>query len=665
MSLEPIVRYSRNMEGKITIATALVCVLVFSVFFLMDVQYKDGVKAGNVATTSVVVLNSPPEWQVSPAEVPASSSSSPTNEGDTVTWTATAYDPNGANGYWLLICKTSPATEGDMTLYDVENEESVPDCPGGETWAISELADDDMEATAVYQTQEGRVESEENAWYAVICDNDDINPRCNVEDVRQGDGASGSPFYVNHRPLFTELNSPDPVDPGDEATWTSIASNDNSLLSDTTVRLFVCRTNEFDETGPECVGGEESTYASSTLMENDPQATYTTKHPKPNGEYEAYGFVIDAYGLTAPMHDDSNYGAEERMQGTNAYLEINNVAPELLLDSVNFFDYDNQTGTPSNYLTLINEEDETHDFRVEFQTSDANSCVTRDWESGTTTGYMEMVDVAVNVYRSGVGVNSCYQDGHYDPNNCYPFDVASSTYDGEEGWNIVCTLDNSGCSGNTDTTVKWECTFPLWYIADPTDGGAENTPFHDQNWVASVVVTDVDEEASERAEGNGGVDVSSFLAFRLGQDSIAYGEMEAGDDQSLDVATPIFATGNTGVDQELEGTPMCPGFDLGGGNFGCTGYDLETVPIDTIPARFQKFAVGTGTLYDTGTPLADRNLEEEEAYLALNVLKSTVVFDPQSKEIGWGIMIPSEIQIAGNYRGQNTFIAVASAPENW
>jgi hypothetical protein len=664
MSLEPIVRYSRNVEGKITIATVFLCVLVISVFFLIDVQYKDGIKASDVATTSVFVLNSPPEWTTGPAEVPVSSSSTPTNEGDTVTWTGTAYDPNGSNSYWLLICKNTTATETDMTLYDPVGD-TPPDCPSGSTWARSALTADTDTATATYQTLEGRVEDEVNDWYAFICDNDSINPRCNVTDVRQGGGESGSPFYVNYRPYFTEFNSPSATDPGDNAIWTTVASNSNTQLSSSGVKLFVCKENDFNESLGECGAG--GTYASSSFVASNPSATYTVTVPTPNGNYPAYGFVVDTYGLSAPLSSNSDYDSEDRMQGTSAPFTVNNIAPQLVTDSVSILNHDNDP----DYLTLNVPEDETEGFQVSFTTTDNNSCVTNVWESGTTTGFQEMSSVAVNIFRSGVGMGNCVLDADYDANNCYPYAVEEATYEAPaKGWEMFCVRDDSTCSGNSDSDVEWNCTFPLWYLADPTDGATVNdVQYPGEDWLASVVVTDIDSATSTLAQGDTGIDVQSYTAFKLNQNSIAFGELEAGDrNETLDKATPIVAVGNTGVDQDLQGKPMCPGFDtLSAPLFGCTDYDHTDpldIPADTIPPAFQKFAEGTATAYGSGTTLRDVNYGDY-VNLELNVLKSTTVLTPQSKDIGWGIEIPSDITIAGEYRGENTFMAVISTATAW
>lgn len=666
MSLEPIVRYSRNVEGKITIATVFLCFLAVTAFFFFDVQYKDGIMASDVATTSVVVLNSPPEWSVDPYEDPASTASNPTNEGGTVTWKATAYDPNGSNDYWLLICKNDAGLgdkEDNMTLYDPNILGSVPDCHLGETWAISALTADGMEATATFEVPEGRSESEVNDWYAFICDNDEINPRCNTEDIRQGVGDSGSPFYVNYRPYFTQFTSPSPTDPGGVATWTTVAYDPNTQTAAQEVRLFVCRENDFNEETEQC--GPGGTYASSSPTANNPSANHTVVIPTPNDVYEAYGFIVDAYGLSAPLSTNSAYDPEDRMQGTNASLTVNNVAPQLLTSSVSY-----KQGTSTEYYSVYVDEGETDDFEVQFITEDNNSCVTSSWSEGdNVSNHAEMTAVEVNIYRSGVGMNNCVTDGHYNPNNCYPFAVEEASYEAAGGWNMVCVRDDTTCSGNEDTTVTWDCTFPLWYLADPTDGATINeVQFPGEEWVASVTAMDTDSATGTLAQADSGIDLNRFAYFRLDQNSIGFGELEAGQSNSeLSNGTPIVATGNTGMDQELQGTPMCPDFDVFAPNFGCSTYDYlvaEDVPQDTIPARFQQFAEGTATLYGSGTALTDVN-EGTFGYFALNVPKPTTVGSPATKTIGWGIEIPSQITIAGEYRGENTFQGVYSDATNW
>ena len=676
MSIEPFVRYSHRTEGKITIAAVLMFVFVFALFFTLDVQYR-GVSAqsatSSVATTSVTVLNSPPVWTNGPFEDPASSTSTPTNEGDTVTWKATAEDPNGANDFFLLICKNDAGEDEDnLTLYDPDTS-TPPECMGGssERWARSAATADLTEATATYETSEGRVEDEVNDWYAFICDNDPINPRCNVADVQQGPINPGefgdpfsvsSPFYVNFRPTFTDFSAPDPTDPGGQATWTSVAESPNTFgtmggAADE-VRLFVCRTDVFDTVNLQCDGGDENTYASSTLTANNPSVEYTVASIKQNKSYDAFGFVVDNYGFAAPLPTNTAYSGETRRQGDNEPLVVNNVAPEVDASSVILINHTEDTG---DNLEVNTAEDETHGFIVEFTTTDANSCLAPNDTDP------EMESVTVNVYRDGVGMNNCVDDADYNPNNCYPYAVEDSTYEAAGGWTMECSRVAGSCTGDDDATQDWECTFPLWYLADPTDGSTtDQVQFPTDTWKASIVVTDFDSATSTLTEGDSGTDVQRYTAFRLTQSSIAFGELEPTQkNDPLDRSTPIVATGNTGVDQNLEGSPMCPDFDPLQPNYNCSAYDYPTtIPEDAIPPQFQRVAVGIATDYDSGEVLADIQ-DEDPLQFEINVPKSTVVLTPAQRIAGWGIEIPGEIVIAGEYRGENLFTAVTSLAPNW
>ena len=103
--------------GKITIVTSLLGGLVLAFVFLFNVGQKEfqTAQAQSLATTSVTVLNTPPQWDVLAYELLESSTSTPTNSGDQVQWTGTATDSNN-EPYWLLICSTSATpTPGTST----------------------------------------------------------------------------------------------------------------------------------------------------------------------------------------------------------------------------------------------------------------------------------------------------------------------------------------------------------------------------------------------------------------------------------------------------------------------------------------------------------------------------------------------------------------------
>lgn len=651
MSLETVYKYSNKNAGKITILTLLAGILIFSAVSVGVYNQKVSqiADAQDTAQTSVTVLNRPPEWTVDPFEDPASSPTNPTNEGDTVTWKGTAFDPNGDNDYFLLICKTDngavPNQGGDGSPRCTEADGTTPDLDN--QWGVSTSTPENTEAVVTYTTQDGQGEDEVNDWYAYICDNDDVNPRCNLDDVEQGSGDSGSPFYVNYAPTFTTFNAPSGTDPGDQAVWTTVASDPNTFTGpDHEVQLFVCRTDSFDEEAGECDGGVANTYATSTLTASNPSVTYTVDSPKPNGDYDAWGFVIDNFGLAA------SGGAH----GTNEPLPVNNVAPTIASSSINLLNTDGS----SDPLTVTVPEGETPGFQIEFVVADDNSCETMG-------GGDEIVSAIANVYRSGYqfdsldpGQASCQTDDHFDANACYPNAVEPGTYGTVEGWEIECNQVAASCGGTGDDTVSWECTFPLWHVVDPTDGStSDDVQFFDQEWLVSVQATDADSATSTLVESQNGNDVARLLTFNLQTSSIAYGELEPDDDTGTHPATTtIVATGNVGIDQDLAGTSMCGDFDAGQGSSSCPGD-----PSNTILPDNQSFAFSSGTSYGSGTFLnvGDSSFETAE----INISKPTVPTVPTSGNIFWGLAVPDSITLAGNYFGENTFEAIQSNPSNW
>ena len=116
--------------GKITVYTTFLGLATFAVVFIFNLGDTriNQADAQQNATTTVTVLNTPPLWTASTTEAVESSTTSPTNAGDQVTWTAVATDSNGED-YYLLICDTSAAP--------TPNSSAAPNCSSGVQWAVS------------------------------------------------------------------------------------------------------------------------------------------------------------------------------------------------------------------------------------------------------------------------------------------------------------------------------------------------------------------------------------------------------------------------------------------------------------------------------------------------------------------------------------------------
>jgi hypothetical protein len=618
-----------SIAGKATVATALVGFIVLAFVYVIGTQRPviEMVSAQEFATTSVTVLNTPPSWSVDAQEQTESSIANPTNVGSNVTWVATGIDANAEN-YFLLICKSSTTPTA--------NSNAGPYCGGGlpssrgatTTWAVSATTTSGVQATAATTTTVSATEFlEQNFWVAWICDANAINPRCN-STYKEGTGNTASPFVVNHRPTFTAFIDNSPTLPGAIVTFYSTSSDPDIFGGQDTVKIFVCKAADF--TGSDCGAG--GTWATSTLYASDPRAstTISISPPTQDGNYGAYGYVVDEHG----------FPAINGSQASSSVLTVANATPTLSPATISLNDTDG-----SGSLILMNDAAETPGFYVQFTVTDNNSCVA----NASTTN--EIASTSISVYRSGVTQASCQIASHYNAASCYSYGIATSS---PSTWNPVCTQVSGSCDGPTDPTSIWRCTFPLWYVADPTDGAnLTDSTWWAEEWKASALAIDDNFATSTFVEGTSGNEVQSLLAYALNTTSIAYGALEPGQKNDPIVQTTRFsATGNVGLDQTLFGLDMCTTFPT------CTGN-----PTSTIQVWNQVFAtssVSYATASSTGPLTYNPGVE-----LDLNVKKSTSTTIQAFADTFWGINIPSAITLAGDYVGQNTFIGVKGEAQQW
>jgi hypothetical protein len=607
----------KSVSGKVKLSLvvfgALLFLLVITLWDSGDLSFQRGattVKA-DTATTTLQVLNIAPNWTVDPAESPSSATTTPVNVGASISFTGTATDPNG-DAYYLLICKTSStptAGSGGAT----------PSCAGGagNLWAVSATTTSASPATATHVTTS--TDGQIDAWFGWICDNNSVSAQCNAT-VKQGSGDSGSPFYVNHWPTFASISNTSPTLPGATTTWNAVASDSDSFSGTQVITLFICKASDF--TGTACGAG--GTYCTATSTSN-PSCGYNIPIPRQDQSYNAYPFIIDQYNLAA-----SSSAAE----GTNNPYTVAVATPTISSSTVTL----NNNNTSTVNLTLTSSSGQTNSFTVKFTVADNNSCLNAS--SGN-----EIASVLANVYRSGVTQASCQTSGNYNADNCYPFAVGTST------WNINCVQDGGSCVGSSSLTATFTCTFPLWYVSDPTDGtAASDTQYFSQVWTTSVKATSWAGPTSTLVEAAAGTELSSFLSYHLNSTAISYGALQPGQTTDPLVATTsLLATGNVGLDETLYGLDMCTTFP------GCPVSTTSTVPIG------QQHYASSGVAYASGFTA----LVNPGALFRLGVPKSTATSTNASGSTFWGISVPGTIQQAGNYTGQNTLIGVKSSALTW
>jgi hypothetical protein len=609
--------------GKITILTALAGVAVFIFAFLFDAgtaQINRAVANGS-ATTTLTVLNTPPAFTINTYEVVSSSTSTPTNTGNPVQWRAKATDSNGAP-YFLLVC----ATNATPTAHAAPGLGSLgtvpPTCAIGVTkWAVSTGTPSGTYATIATTTQEYNVE--QNNWYSWVCDDDPVNPRCNNTPVQGYSATNSSPFFVNHRPVFTNAYNNGPKIPGQTVTFNSTSSDPDVVGGADKIYLVVCQNNGgINGTTRKCTGGQDLASTTGSFTTNV-TASYALASILRDDIYPAYSYLVDEHGHTASTNPRQNN------------FTVSNVAPVILSGDIVLNNGSN--------ITLTVPGNETTGFALKFKVRDNNSC--KNAANGS-----EITSYRVALHRSGIATSTCTGlSGSYNPNNCYASGVPTAV------WNLSCTASTTSCTGPTDIDVQYDCTFPLWFVADPTDSGAVVSPFAAETWVASVMATDDNSANSSMVNGSSPVELISFTALDLVTLSIPYGALEPGTDSgTLNASTTARSLGNTGLDELLSGESMCGTFSLA---TKCKPYATSTVPENK-----QKFS-SSSLAYSSGAALTLSSTTPKEVELNVHKTTSTTTF--QSGKTYWGIAVPIAITLAGSYTGLNTFIAKTAEAVDW
>lgn len=479
-----------NLYGnllKVTVKTAFFFLFLLFFFLLIKIFYV----SADTVTTSVTVGNSTPVFTVEPYEDPASTASAPTHVGSQITWRTTATDSNG-DDYYLIVCSTDSVTPGIG---------GAPTC-GATTWCTSS-ATASGSATSCQHTA-AQEDAYSNNWYAFVCDKLSSGAACS--SASQGSGDSGSPFYVNHPPTFTNVSNNSPQNPGGKITWTTTASDSDSNQK---VKLLVCKTAGI--TGGACSGGS---WCTSDFVLSNPTCDYNISNPAPAGNHNAYVYVIDEFNTPAITGDSS-------VQGNAVGFSINNVAPIV----------SNVTINGGNDITL--NAGTTTNVTLTATVTDSNGCEDID----AVKGY---------AYRSGITYTGCDTSGEANANYCYP--------------EISCAVVDSGntCTGPTDASADYTCSVSLQYYADPTD---TDTKFSGDTWLSTIKAID-NGTAVHSTQVSTGVILNTLLAYEI-TGSISYDSLGVGEGNTL-LNKTITTTprGNTGLNQEHSGTDMCTNYPI-------------------------------------------------------------------------------------------------------
>lgn len=619
--------------GKISVVAAVAGLAVFLLAFMVDVGQQELQRvSAQTASTSLSVLNTPPLFTLEPYEVIPSSTTTPTNSGDIVQWEAIGTDSNSAP-YFLLVCSTNATPTANAASGAGNLGTAPPVCGGGVTWGVSTSTVSGSLASVSTTTDEGTGTQfiEENDWYAWVCDDDPDQPACNTVPSQGLYATSSSPFNMNRRPVLTNAYPGGPVDPSSLLTFLSTSTDPDSSGGQDNLQLVIC-TDVVDYNVATNSCDINQIAATTVFVSDDVTATTTTASVQRDGTYPAFAFLVDEHGHEAVAN------------GIDVEFIINNVAPTVLSGDIIL--------NGGNDISLTSPGGTTTGFTLDFVVSDANSCV-------NAAAGDEIIGYEVSVLRSGptgdyaTSTNCNPQSGDYNPNGCYTNGVDALT------WNLACTASTTSCTGPADDTQLFECTFPLWFLADPTDNGAIPSPFAVDDWVAVIAGGDDNFATSTQVAGTASVTLVSAPYIDLLTAVIPYGALAPGSDTgTLSTTTTILNIGNTGLDQEVDGSAMCPGFIS-------TSTDCSLNATSTVFTSNQQFS-SSSLAY--GSPLAvtlPTTTVATAAEVELDILKTTATSTPTSGDTYWGIAVPAAISISGSYTGLNTFFGIVAETVDW
>ncbi|MFH0891862.1 MAG: DUF2341 domain-containing protein [Candidatus Falkowbacteria bacterium] len=469
--------------------------------------------------------NNAPVFTLGPSDN-GSASTAPTVYGDPVNFTATATDADG-NNYYLAVCQTAAASAG---------LDGAPTCPGGQ-WCISGAAASGAGASCSTTTL---TSVEDNNWFAYACDKVPGFGLAKCSVMSQGGAtASGSPFTINHPPVFTAATTTDNFkNPGGTFTVTAYATDTDVSGGADTLSLYVCTSNSASFSG--CTDGTYCSEAASTSP--NASCSFATTTPAPAGNWGYYAFVYDSHGLAAAANSH-----------TNTYT-VNNAAPTI---GSFFLNDGDDIG-----LNLKDDAD-TIVSTIGGSIQDLNGCTDLDSVIGTI--YMSEEE------------NTCDDD----PSNCYqiPYNTGATT---------TCTI---ACDPTDLTRASTTCTAAFKYFAVPTDDVYESNPWKDYNWISYILLND---GVNLAASTSGGVELGTNLALNIVEDTIDFGTWAAGQNTGMNNSTTtVENAGNSPIDVEVYGTTMF--------SSPPAGYDISVTQIKFNNINFN-YVFETNTLDTVANP---------------------------------------------------------------
>lgn len=255
-----------------------------------------------VLTIDITDLNERPVLTVTPSDG-GSSSSSPTRNDSSVTFTATATDEDAGDQYTILACYTDSESSGSC---------------GSTTWCESSLTNSGTQATC---SKSGAGLAGSKAWYMFACDDQNL---CTATG-HQGSGSSNnnSPFEINNNPTVSSVAiSPSPAYTTNALTGSGTYSDLNGDGSSSTFKWWKNTGSGYSEISGQTTTALANTHFIKTnqiIFEYNPQDDHGYAGPSVNSS-------VLTISNTAPVAVDVSYDLDSGstltvVDGSNDVME--------------------------------------------------------------------------------------------------------------------------------------------------------------------------------------------------------------------------------------------------------------------------------------------------------------------------------------------------------
>jgi hypothetical protein len=170
--------------------------------------------------------------------------------------------------------------------------------------------------------------------------------------------------------------------------------------------------------------------------------------------------------------------------------------------------------------------------------------------------------------------------------------------DNENHYSASCVMNDDCETEESDLTITCNCTFEMYWYADPTDAGSL---YEAESWVFEVTPSD---NAGPGTSDIGQQDVNSLLAMSLETLSIEFGSLSLGADTgSTNANTSVANYGNTKFDVYLSGYGSIPSDGM------CMVCDEGSILVGNLMYDSQPFSYSEGSALDSSPMLLDLNVE--------------------------------------------------------